>query len=161
MTGRGGPEPGRSRSIWQPWVAVGWFAILLNFPWEMLQTPFFTALATAPHWAATIECARMAVADAVVVIAWYGASSMVSRSRWWLLRPSLVPLVVYVGGGLTFTIFAELLSVWRWKRWSYAPSMPVILGVGVVPLVQWSVIPLVTLWLARRHVEGGSTPAGH
>ncbi|MFL5386430.1 MAG: hypothetical protein ACJ8GN_28255 [Longimicrobiaceae bacterium] len=160
MTSGGGAEPRHSRSAWQPWAAVGSFAVLLNFPWEMLQAPFFTALATAPHWAATLECARMAAADAVVVVACYGAASLASRSRWWLLRPSLPPLAVFVGAGLAFTICTEMLSVWRWKRWSYTPSMPVLGGVGVVPLVQWTVLPPLTLWLARRHVAFGGERAG-
>jgi len=36
-------------------------------------------------------------------------------------------------------------------------SLPFVLGIGIAPLVQWLVLPLLTLWLARRHL-GAATP---
>ena len=36
--------------------------------------------------------------------------------------------------------------------WRYSEAMPVIPGttIGIVPLLMWIMVPLVTLWLARR-----------
>jgi hypothetical protein len=33
--------------------------------------------------------------------------------------------------------------------WSYAETMPTVAGVGVAPALQWVVIPMLMLWLAR------------
>jgi hypothetical protein len=30
--------------------------------------------------------------------------------------------------------------------------MPVVLGIGIAPMLQWIVIPPVVLWLAARHL---------
>ena len=56
--------------------------------------------------------------------------------------------------GVGFTVVVEYVSVYHLARWSYAPAMPLVAGLGVVPLVQWIVLPLLTLWLTRRHLAG-------
>jgi hypothetical protein len=42
----------------------------------------------------------------------------------------------------------------RLARSSYAPAMPLLAGIGLVPIAQWIVLPLITLWLTRRHLAG-------
>lgn len=49
-----------------------------------------------------------------------------------------------------------VLCIHRWGRWSYGPSMPLLLGVGVSPLAQWVVVPVVMLWLAKRYLRRGA-----
>ncbi len=61
--------------------------------------------------------------------------------------------------GLAVTVAPEWLNVHVWRRWAYGEDMPVVLGVGLTPLLLWVIVPLLTLWLARRHlglVDGGT-----
>ncbi len=55
-------------------------------------------------------------------------------------------VVVAIG----ITVLFEHVSVYRLAGWSYAPAMPLVSGIGVVPIAQWIVLPLFTLWLTRR-----------
>jgi hypothetical protein len=55
---------------WQPWLALGLFALLLHFVWEMLQVPFYAQMRRARHWAAVLRCTRATAGD--VVITWTG-----------------------------------------------------------------------------------------
>jgi hypothetical protein len=40
------------------------FGLLLNFPWEILQSPDFQGLAEAPHWEPTKACTAASLGDA-------------------------------------------------------------------------------------------------
>lgn len=137
---------------WQPWAALAAFAFLLHFAWEMLQFPLYAGLSAARHDAATWMCLRATVGDVAIALAAYGAASAVARSAQWVLRPRSMPIAVYLGAGLGVTVAVEWVSVHRWERWSYADAMPLVLGVGLAPLVQWVAVPLLTLWLTRRHI---------
>lgn len=54
--------------------------------------------------------------------------------------------------GLLITAPLDWINVYILRRWTYAPHMPVLAGIGLVPLVQGMVIPPVVLWLAARHL---------
>lgn len=141
--------------LWQPWVAVGLFAFLLHFTWEMLQVPFYRDMPQAPHWAATLVCFKATLGDVVITEIAFGAVALASRHRAWLARPSTGRLVLYVGVGLVITAAVELLSVHVWERWAYAPNMPLVFGIGALPLLQWLLLPPLVLWFARRHLGWG------
>ncbi len=38
--------------------------------------------------------------------------------------------------------------------WNYLPTMPLVPGtdIGLVPLLQWIVLPLLTVWFVRRQL---------
>lgn len=55
-----------------------------------------------------------------------------------------------VSFGLAYTVFSEWFNVYRIESWDYAPSMPLVNGIGLTPLLQWSVVPVVMIALFRR-----------
>jgi hypothetical protein len=69
--------------------------------------------------------------------------------------------------GLAYTIFSEWLNITVRQSWAYSDLMPVIpgLGLGLSPAMQWGLIPIAALWLARRnsacedHRQTGSSDA--
>jgi len=142
---------------WQPWAALALVAFVLHFVWENLQAPLYSGLAGAPHWNTVRHCARASVGDAGITLAAYASVAAWLRDRAWLTKPEPRSVGLYVAVGVAITIVIEALSVYEWRRWSYAPAMPLVLGIGIAPLVQWLVLPLLTLWLARRHL-GAATP---
>lgn len=143
--------PGR-----RAWAAAAGFAFLLHFAWEMLQFPFYAGMAEAPHGPATWTCLRATFGDVVLALAAFGVVGVATRGRLWRgrLRPS--HLALYVAFGLVVTIALEYASVHLWGRWEYGPGTPTILGIGVPPLLQWTLLPPLTLWLVRRHVGANS-----
>jgi hypothetical protein len=41
----------------------------------------------------------------------------------------------------TFTTWNEWYNVYRIRNWGYTASMPMILGIGLSPLLQWLILP--------------------
>lgn len=144
----------RAYSWWQPWTALGLFAFLLHFVWEMLQVPAYRGMSDARHWDAVKLCLRATLGDVGLTLLAYGATAAASRRRWWLDSMTATTLGGFVAIGLVLTILLEALNVYALHRWAYALGSQMILGVGITPLVQWVVLPPLTLWLAWRHLGG-------
>jgi hypothetical protein len=147
-----------SLAPWQPWAAIAGFAFLLHFAWEMLQFPLFAGMSRAPHGAATWMCLRATGGDVAIALVAFATGTAAARARTWIARPSRLPFLLYLGAGVVLTLAIEAASVHTWRRWSYAPSMPMLGGFALVPLLQWIVVPLLTLWLTRRHLGLPSSP---
>ncbi len=134
------------------------YLLLLHFVWEMLQTPFYVDMATMAHWPATLFCLRATLGDVVIGLAAFGTAALLQRDRGWFLKPSRPALLAYLGVGLLATVLFERHAI-ATGRWTYASLMPVIpgLGVGVIPVLQWIVLPWPALFLLRRHHLGART----
>lgn len=134
---------------------VAVFAFLLNFAWEMLQIRFFHGMAEALHWDAVAVCTQATIGDAGIalaafwVVAWFWG-----RGRSWPLRPTAAQVAVFTVFGILVTIAFELLATQVWDRWSYSAAMPVIplLEVGLLPLLQWTILPPLVIWLVYRQL---------
>lgn len=139
----------------QPEVHILVFAFLLNFPWELGQVPFFAGMAGATHWAATKVCAMAAVGDAAVTLTAYWAVAAGARSRQWVRTPTFHQLLVLVIAGLLITSVVEHLATRYWTWWSYSAAMPVFPGleIGLLPLLQWLILPPIVVWFVRRQLN--------
>lgn len=129
------------------------FAFLLNFVWEFLQAPFFESLAQKPHWEAVKLCTLATIGDAAIMLVAFWCVAAAARTRWWILSPNWRQLAGFVGLGMAITTALELAAR-ATGRWDYSALMPVIplLGVGLLPLLQWLVLPPLTAWFVRRHL---------
>ena len=147
-------------------IALGLF--ILNFAWEMAQAKFYSSMQGLPFWSATWLCTRAAAADVALFALCFTIAALVARKATWPLR--LTP-------GATTTFFASCLLVTigieRWavatSRWSYGNEMPLIFGVGALPLLQWSVIPVLSVFafrlvartMIRSSDKGGGVTGDH
>jgi hypothetical protein len=52
--------------------------------------------------------------------------------------------------GLAYTAFSEWQNVYQDANWSYAPAMPLLFGIGLAPLLQWIVIPPLSIGCLRK-----------
>lgn len=48
--------------------------------------------------------------------------------------------------GLAYTIYSEWHNTTVTLSWAYSPAMPTLFGIGLSPVVQWMVIPVIALW---------------
>lgn len=133
---------------------IALFAFLLNLPWEFWQVPFFAGMPSTAHWEGVRACTRAAAGDAGIALAAFGAVAVLARSRRWILRPRRCEAIGFVAVGLLVTIVFEWLATGPLERWRYAPSMPrlPLLGTGMLPVLQWIVIPPLVLWFVKRQV---------
>ena len=81
---------------------------------------------------------------------WVVAAAL--RSRGWIQEPSRRAVLGFVGVGVLITITFEWIATEILHRWAYAPSMPVLLGTGLLPVLQWVVLPPLIVGLVRRQL---------
>lgn len=157
-TERVGPNVGRALGgvTDTPEFNVAAFALLLNFAWEILQAPLFVGMAEMPHAQVTKACLQATVGDAVIMLLAYGVVAVVVRSRSWILASKGWQLSLFVAIGVSITAGIEWLATrGHWMAsWNYLPTMPLVPGtdIGLVPLLQWIVLPLLTVWFVRRQL---------
>ena len=135
------------------------FALLLNFAWEILQAPLYVGMADLPHAQATVACLQATVGDMVIMLIAHGAVAVAARSRRWIVAASGWQLALFSAIGVAITGAIEWLATrGHWlQTWNYEPAMPLLpgTGIGLAPLLQWVVLPLLTVWLVRRQLAHG------
>lgn len=134
----------------QPEVHVATFGFFTSFIWEMLQMPFFD-VGSATSWESTLGCTRATFGDAGILVLAYTVISILNRSRHWMHRPTTGMIGIYLMFGLGITVIIEVIATsvptqWGWG-WRYNEHMPLLPGtnIGLVPILMWIVIPLITL----------------
>ena len=149
-------SPGMRRGILQmPEVNVVIFSFLLNFVWEMWQTPFFIGMSDTPHWEAVKVCTRAAAGDIVIMLVAFWGIAMANRSRAWFLHSRPRDAASFTSIGFFITALIEWLATGPLGRWTYAETMPVVplLGIGLLPALQWLLLPPLVLWFMRRQLS--------
>lgn len=135
---------------------VAVFGLLLNFAWEILQAPLYVGMAEMPHAQVTKACLQATVGDAVIMLLAYGGVAVAMRCRVWIVTSSGSQLALFVAIGVSTTAAIEWLATRGYwiSSWNYLPTMPLMpgTGIGLVPLLQWVVPPLLTVWLVRRQL---------
>lgn len=157
------PQP-LSAATESPEINIVLFGFLLNYPWEMIQSPLFEGERMASHWDAVKTCTKAAAGDSLILLVSYWAIAAAARNRWWFVGATAIQKMGFVAIGLAITIVLERLAtsslIPGWG-WSYSEVMPVVPGLDVaaVPLLQWAILPLLAIWLVRRQLSG-SAPSG-
>ena len=130
------------------------YSFLLNLAWELWQIPFFRGMADLPHWLGVKACTQATFGDVAIALAAFWITAIFARSRSWILRPSRLDIAIYIGVGLAATTILESLAIGVLGRWAYSEAMPrlPIVGTGLLPLLQWLVIPPLVLWFVRRQI---------
>ena len=109
-----------------------------------------------PHWAGVKICTQSALGDVAILMTAFWVTAIAARSRNWILLPRRQDVAIFLGIGLIATALFESVATGPAGRWSYTIAMPrlPIIGTGLLPLLQWLVIPLLVLWFARRQING-------
>ena len=132
------------------------FALLLNFVWEILQAPLYVGMADMPHALVTKDCLQGTVGDAVIMLLAYGVVAVAARSRRWIVAARGWQLALFIAIGVSITAAIEWLATRGYwiGNWNYLPTMPLVPGtsIGLAPLLQWVVLPLLTVWFVRRQL---------
>tara|TARA_R110000772_G_scaffold55938_2_gene127577 strand:- start:31 stop:477 length:447 start_codon:yes stop_codon:yes gene_type:complete len=142
----------------EPEVHIATFGFFTAFIWEILQMPFFD-VGSATYWEKTLGCTRATFGDVGILVFAYTVVSILNRNRHWMHRPTYWMIGIYLLTGLGITVIIEWVATnmpsesgWGWR---YSELMPLIPGtnIGFVPILMWLVIPLTTLWVARRQPQ--------
>ncbi|MDP9473303.1 MAG: hypothetical protein M3Q71_22010, partial [Chloroflexota bacterium] len=103
-------------------------------------------------WQGVQVCSLATVGDTVIALVSFWVVAAVVRSRAWVRDPSVRQVLAFTVVGLLVTVLAEWGAT-RWLRWwSYADQMPTlpVLGTGLLPLLQWVILPPLVVWFVQR-----------
>lgn len=133
---------------------VALFAFLLNFPWEVLQGPFYAGMTTAPHWQASLVCAWATLGDAVLTTTAYWVVALVSRNRNWIASTTRFQGIAFVAVTVAGYVAMDKLAV-ATGRWAYGAAMAIVplINVGLSPVAQAAILAPLTIWFVRRQMS--------
>ena len=130
------------------------FAFLLNFVYEVWQAPYYEFY-DSPSLAAKInDLTHCTFGDGVIILVSSWVVSVLVRSRDWVLYPTLKSTVLFTSIGLLYTLAIETYRVNISKAYGVPVLAVPMLGMSVLALIQWIVLPPFILYLARRHMLG-------
>ena len=122
-------------------------AFLLNILWEYLHEPLY--ITTMVH--DLFGFLYMAAADGLLVLLIYWIVCLQARTFFWIaeLKKYLVLIIV---SGTFLSFFIEIKNMYFTSVWSYTAAMPLIpvLHIGVSPVLQMVVTPVLVFALAQR-----------
>jgi len=139
-----------------PELNISIFAFLLNFVWEIFQMRFFLGMEESRHSDAVLVCTQATLGDVgIALLAFWVVAWFSGRERGWMLRPSRNQVLGFAALGIIVTIAFEILATRVWGRWAYSEVMPMIpiLGVGLVPILQWAILPPLIVWFVQRQLR--------
>ena len=126
-----------------------------NLAWEFAHLPLYTIWKTGRSGEITFAAVHCTGGDILIGTASLVLALALGGGGWPSASAAYLRVAVLTGGfGLAYTVFSEWLNVAVRKSWGYSELMPVVPGttVGLSPLLQWVVLPVVAFWLARRRL---------
>ena len=127
-------------------------SFLLNFVWEISQMGFYSTLGMGGvsdygnflriHWQVSLK-------DALMVVLAYLMISLILRNWRWVLTWNSGWLILLLSLP-AWQVIIEYYSVYVLGRWGYDRAMPLLFGIGAVPLLQMLVLPGAAVLLSRH-----------
>lgn len=131
--------------------------VFLGFPmfltWELLQSPFYTDTFTDSWRRVLYDRIHCSVGDVMILLGGYWLVALV-WGRSWIEDRQLLPVVVFVAIGASYTLFSEFRNVYVVQNWTYSEWMPRIGGIGLLPIFQWLIIPWTIVGAVRYRCSG-------
>jgi hypothetical protein len=142
-------EPGRWWAGKQLLIWTGW-SLGLNLLWEVGQLPFFAFPADVGAVGIIWAVLHCTAGDGGIALASFAAAAIATRRLGWPATRPTLGLLVALLFGLAWTVQSEYVNVYVRGRWAYNSSMPLLGGIGMMPLLQWTLLPPFVLVLTRR-----------
>jgi hypothetical protein len=130
-------------------LAVAVTAFILNFIWELAQGPLYQGFEY--DWDHLSLCALASIADVFSVLILFFAFALVYREVYWINNMGISRALMLVTTGSTGAILTELWHTYR-GDWYYSDTMPLLpfVDVGVSPVVQFIVLPLLIFMISKK-----------
>ena len=132
-------------------------SLMLHLGWEVIQMPLYTLWKEddALHIAWSIT--HCTAGDVLIACATFTLASLCLRRVDWPIQAPWRGLAILLTSGVAYTVFSEWRNVYRLGSWSYTDAMPTLWGIGLAPITQWLLVPILTLWMFKR-VRSSSRP---
>jgi hypothetical protein len=87
--------------------------------------------------------------DAFIILSIFIIISLVKKTSKWTKKPKKIDYILIISLGLISSILIELRALY-FNKWSYNQYMPLILGIGVTPLIQIALTSVIVLYFIRK-----------
>jgi len=147
------PHVQRARADWLRGLKVYLtVAATANLAWEILQLPLYTIWTTGTAREIIFAVIHCTGGDVLIALSALTLALIAVGTRSWPAEGHKRVLFVTIVLGVGYTIFSEWLNIVVRASWAYSSLMPVvpIIKTGLSPLLQWIIIPIISLALARR-----------
>ena len=115
------------------------WGLAFNVVWEFGHSPLYADWhreRTYLLWT-RLHCT---VGDVLILPSAFWLTSVVFQTRHWI-RADHGAALLFVLLGVGYTIWSEWYNISISASWGYAPAMPVILGIGLSPVLLWVLLP--------------------
>jgi len=147
MPRRAAPSVLASAGLWSA------LAFSLNLAWEVAHVRLYTLWAEADGLGVLWAIFHCTLGDVVIALgAFFLASIVLGRIDWPPSRP-IAGCILVVASTMAYTSWSEWYNVYRVGSWRYTELMPTIFGIGLSPVLQWLILPIVTVIAYRRICE--------
>lgn len=119
----------------------------VNWLWEMAQMPGFVETARRSWRDTALQCAAFSIGDAALILAIYAIAVTTARRIRSIAGVTFYLLVSALG---VITAISIELTARAMGFWTYTESMPVVLGLGFLPILQLATLAPLTVWIASR-----------
>jgi hypothetical protein len=116
-------------------------SFLLNLLYEVAHSPLYATCLKAPLKKYVPLIIGASLKDGFFITCFFLASVLPFENRFILDNSYQASLFVFLA--LAFSYADERVSL-KMKRWEYSEQMPLVLGVGITPLLELAVTGLVT-----------------
>lgn len=127
-------------------------AVMFTFhlAWEVAHSPLFSSMQAMPFAQALRACVRATFGDVALGLGSYLVVAACMRDARWAASPRALSLAALSALGVLATIGLEMHAIAN-GRWAYAEAMPrlPVLDVGLTPLLQWVVVPPLSVLMTR------------
>jgi hypothetical protein len=131
-----------------PEARIAAFGFGLSLTWEALQSPFYADTFTASWSQIAYNRVHCSIGDVLILLVAFWLVAVV-WGRGWISGVGTTSFLLFLSVGLGYTLWSEYFNVHLIQSWAYSRWMPTIFGIGLVPLLQWIVVPTAVVWLTR------------
>jgi hypothetical protein len=126
--------------------------VVLSLAWEVLQSPFYADTFAASWITLAYNRLHCTGGDALILLVAFWLAAL-CWGRAWMETDKWAPGMAFVMLGLAYTAMSEHFNVHLVQRWAYSRWMPTLGSIGLLPLLQWVIIPTLSVQLVRRHAQ--------
>jgi hypothetical protein len=129
------------------YVKIFIIAFFLNLLWEILHSLLYVTILESSVADYVPLIVFMSLKDALWITLIFGVIRTAARKFGKYNRPLVYS--AFVLAALAFSFADEKISV-NIGRWTYADAMPLVLGVGLTPLLEMAVTGMMAIVLSKR-----------
>ncbi len=142
----------RTASVAVIQVALAATGFLINFFWEMVQSPLYDDVKRKPYAEILTSRVHCTLGDVGILLGAYWIVALAAGDRLWVLHSRVRDVATLTALGLGYTMVSEWVNVDFRSAWGYASTMPRVpwIGTGLAPFMQWVLLPPLIAVVTRR-----------